>query len=271
MNNIIFSATGCARCKITKKYMQDNYIEYEEFDIKADGKDVFARFYRTHRKDIFRDENGVEFPVFSDGIIIRQGVSVIIGYLTAQDRLTGFIGRSRLHGQWLDGIHVSDGNPEHASDLYRVLAHLKKYGLSIELFSDGRNPEILEYIANNHLADRVIMEISRPVETIDYPEDLAKSLACATQFNEYYFYTTIGPLIHTDGSITFISPENIRDIAEFIETATGSKKHPYGLRRWDMSTKTNESLEMVEPMPESALFKYRTMARRYMVMAEIEK
>ena len=111
MTHQIFSATGCARCNITKRFMKENGIDYEEYDFKADGKDTFAKFYRAHRGDIYRDKDGVEFPIYTDGRVIRQGVSVVIGHLIAGDGLDGFIGRSALHGDWIDGLNISGGDP----------------------------------------------------------------------------------------------------------------------------------------------------------------
>jgi len=90
-------------------------MDYEEYDIKADGKDAFTKFYRAHRAEIYRDKDGVEFPVYTDGSVIRQGVSVVIGHLMAGNGLDGFIGRSTLHGEWIDGFNIS-GQGSLASD-----------------------------------------------------------------------------------------------------------------------------------------------------------
>ena len=117
----IYTATGCTRCKITKRYMEENAIDFEAFDIKAEGKDIFAQFYRANRSNVYRDKDGVEFPVFTDGKIIRQGVSVVIGYLLAGDKLTGFINRNELHGEWIDGFDLSGGDPDQADSLIEVL------------------------------------------------------------------------------------------------------------------------------------------------------
>jgi len=106
VSNLVFTATGCTRCKITKQYMEQQGIPFEELDIRAEGKDAFAEFYRANRKDIFRGEHGVEFPVFSDGKAIRQGLAVIIAYLQAGTRLDGFVGRSELSKEWVDGLRL---------------------------------------------------------------------------------------------------------------------------------------------------------------------
>jgi pyruvate-formate lyase-activating enzyme len=278
MTHQIFSATGCARCNITKKFMKENGMDYVEYDIKADGKDAFAKFYRTHRADICRDEDGVEFPVYTDGSVIRQGVSVVIGHLIAGSDLEGFIGRSALHGAWIDGLNISGGDPLKAKELLQVIAYLKQNGLKIQLYTDGRNQELLKAVHEENLGDRIIMELKGPAELYEpltgkaiEPDEIKGSIGLVAQFPEYQFYTKVAPLVSENGTIRHITPEEIGETAKTIEEATGSKKHPYELKLFDPAEAANERLKSAEPLPVSALFKYRTAARRYMVMTEIVK
>lgn len=278
MTNQIFTATGCARCKITKRYMQQQNIDYDEFDIKAEGKDAFAKFYREHRKDIYRDKDGVEFPVFSDGSVIRQGVSVVIGYLIAGNGLSGFINRSVLHGDWIDGFDISGGDPGHTGDLLLVLTYLKQNGLKVQLTTDGRNAAVLELVVNKRLADRLIMEVKGPAALYDAisgtpldADELTRSIATTARCSNYRYFTTVAPLVREDGTIGYLTPEEIGETAKLIEAATGSKKHPYRLCPQNPEQVADARLKNVEPLPGSSLFKYRTAARRYMVTAEIEK
>jgi len=269
----IYTATGCARCKITKRFMKDNDIDYEEYDFKADGKDAFSQFYRANRKDIFRDKDGVEFPVFSDGKVIRQGVSVIIGYLVAGDDLHGFIGRSLLHGEWIDGFNVSGGDPAGMDDLLSVLAYLKKNGLKIQISTDGRNAAVLQAVKEKNLADRVIMEVRGPAALCRPPVDegeLKQSMALTARFPDYRFVTTVAPVERPEGGISYLTPEEIGQTAGMIEEATGGKKHPYVLERFDPENAEKKEFKGLEMLPDSAMFKYRTAARRYQVMAEIK-
>jgi pyruvate formate lyase activating enzyme len=278
MTNQIYTATGCVRCKITKRFMQENDINYEEYDFKAEGKEAFSQFYRANRKEIFRDKDGVEFPVFTDGNVIRQGLSVVVGHLIAGDGLSGFIGRSLLHGEWIDGFDISGGDPERAADLIKVLAYLKQNGLKVQITADGRNAAVLEAFKEKNLGDRIIMDVRGPAAlyeplagaAID-EDELKKSIALAAQFPEYQFQTTIAPLVRQDGTVDYLTPEEAGETARLIEAATGSKKHPYQLRGFDPQQAADERLKSAEPLPSSAMFKYRTAARRYMVMAEIEK
>jgi glutaredoxin len=278
MTHDIYTATGCARCKITKRFMQENAIDYEEYDIKAEGKEAFSQFYRANRGAIFRDQDGVEFPVFTDGKVIHQGVSVVIGYLIAGDDLTGFIDRSKLHGEWIDGFNIAGGDPQNSEGLLRVLAYLKQNNLNVQVATDGHNAAVLQSVLDENLADRVIVSLKGPANlygpitgaAIDESE-LAKTLALAARFPEYQFYTTVAPLEREDGNIEYLTPQEISETARQIETATGSKKHPYKLRIFNPQHPDDDRFKSVEPLPASAMFKYRTAARRYMVMTEIEK
>lgn len=278
MANTIYSATGCARCNITKKYMKENGIEYEEFDIKADGKTAFSKFYRDNRKDIFRDKDGVEFPVFTDGKVIRQGVSVVIGYLLAGDNLQGFIGRSELHGEWLDGINISGGDAAYVAELVAVIGQLKASGLKIQAVSSGRNSDVLEALLQKGYLDRLIMEVKGPAElyetlhgTAVEEEDLKQSIKLASKAPECSFITTIAPIIRHEGEITYLTPEEVGAVAQLIEKASGNKKNKYTLCCFDPKKSGEEQFMELEALPPSAMFKYRTAARRYQVMTELEK
>lgn len=278
MGNTIFTATGCARCNITKRFMKENAITYEEYDFKGDGKEAFSKFYRANRANIFRDRDGVEFPVFTDGEVIRQGVSVIIGHLIAGDALSGFIGRSRLHGEWIDGFDISSGDPSRCDDLVSVLKHLKQNGLKIQLTTNGRNADVLQAVIDHNLADRVLVEVKGPAEiygALAEPpldeEELKRSIALAASCPEVRFHTVIVPVKREDGTMRYLSPEEIGRTAQIVEAATGSKKHNYTLSRFDPATSDDPQLKEIEPLEASAMFKYRTAARRFMVMTEIEK
>lgn len=275
MTVTIFSATGCARCNITKRFLKEQGIDYEECDIKAEGKDAFARFYRANRNDIYRDEDGVEFPVFTDGDVIRQGVSVVIAYLIAKDDLAGFIGRSNLHGEWIDGFDISGGDPDRVEELIRVLSYLKSNGLKIQLTSSGKNAGVLEQVLAKGLGDRLIMEVKGPASVYEAitgepmdPQELKRSIQLAAGFTDYEYATVISPVPRADGQIDHITPEEIGETARMIQEATGSKTHPYNLQMPEPSIDAPEALK---PLPDSAIFKYRTAARRFQVKTEIKK
>jgi len=274
----IYTSTGCARCKITKRFMQENGIGYEEYNIKADGREAFAEFYRTNRSSIYRGTDGVEFPVFADGEVIRQGVGAVLAHLIAGDNLTGFIEQSSLHGEWIDGFNIAGGDSQYGEALLEVLGYLKQYNLKIQVSTDGRNAAVLKSVLDKNLADRVVTAVKGPANlyvaltgTAIAENELAETLALASRFPEYRYYTTIAPLERENGSIEYLAPQEIGETARQIEAATGSKKHPYRLCIFDPQHAEDDRFKSIAPLPDSAVFKYRTAARRYMVMTEIEK
>jgi pyruvate-formate lyase-activating enzyme/glutaredoxin len=278
MDNTIYTATGCVRCKIAKRYMEENGMAYREFDIKTTGKDVFAQFYRANRRAIYRDQDGIEFPVFTDGSTIRQGVGVVIGYLISRGGLDGFIGRSGLHGEWIDGLDLSGGDPDQADALIAVLSYLKKNGLKLQLTTNGKNSAVLEKVLGKLLGDRMIMEVKGPASLYGRllgeeiaSDEILRSIALTARFPEYAFYTTVAPVMRADGTVSYLTPEEIGETARMIGEAGGSKKHPYRLRGYDPRRAPDERIRSIEPLPDSAMFKYRTAARRHQVMTEIDK
>jgi glutaredoxin len=281
MSSTIFTAAGCARCKIAKKFMDEHAIPFQELDIKAEGKDAFGQFYRNNRSAVFRGKEGIEFPIFTDDTSIRQGVGVVLVYLHAGTKLDGFIGRSELSHGWMDGIHVSEGDPSLANDLITVLSYIKKNGLNLQLDTDGRNASILEKLLEHRLGDRVVMEVKGPLtlyagilnKEID-PEEIKSTIRLVAKFPEYRFQTTVAPVLRQEGdtqTIRYLTPEEMEETAKLIQEVTGSNKQPYLLRLFDPSTSSDQRLKSVEKLPINALFSYRSAARRHQVLTEIEK
>jgi len=281
MRHTLFTATGCLRCKIAKRFMDEQKIDYEEVDIKCEGMDTFRKLYGQNRESIYRAKEGIEFPVFTDGTAIRQGVGVVIAYLLAGIKLDGFIGRSQLSKGWIDGLHISDGDPSMASELVAVLSILKKNGLKLQLDTNGKNASVLDRLQAHGIGERVVMDVKGPLALYGNllgPEvdqnEITKSMALVPKFPGYEFQTTVAPIIRRQGDppeISYLTPEEIGQTARLIEDATGSKKHPYLLRVFDPGTCMDDRLKSVEQLPSNAMFRYRTAAREYLVLAEIEK
>ena len=281
MSNTIYTATGCSRCKIAKKYMDEKGIAYQDLDIKGDGKDAFGQFYRNNRSAVFRGKEGIEFPIFTDDAAIRQGVGVVLAYLHGGTKLDRFIGRSELSHGWMDGIHVSEGDPSLADDLIAVLGYIKKNGLNLQLDTDGRNGSVLEKLLEHKLGDRVVMEVKGPLSLYAYmlkkeidPEEIKSTIRVVAKSPEYRFQTTVAPVVRQEKgtqTIGYLTPEEIAETAKLIQEVTGSNKQPYLLRVFDPSNASDQRLKAVEKMPPNALFPYRSAARRHQVLTEIEK
>jgi pyruvate formate lyase activating enzyme len=280
MSLTLFTAAGCARCNIAKKFMQDKSIAYEEHDAVGEGKERFGHFYRMHRSAVFRGRDGIEFPVLADGDVIRQGVAVVIAYLHAGAGLEGFFGRSELPKGWVGGINVSAGDPMAANELAAVLGFLKKNGMKLQLDADGRNASVLEHLLGQGIGDRVVMDIKGPrrlygamLGTQINPEEVGRSMALAAGFSEHRFETTVAPVLRAGedhASIGYLTPEEIAETAHWLKEATGSHRQPYVLRMFDPRNHPDDRFRSVEKLPHASLFRYRTAARKFQVLTEIE-
>jgi pyruvate-formate lyase-activating enzyme/glutaredoxin len=279
MSLTLFTATGCSRCNVAKKFMHAKGIVFVEHDAVGEGKELFAQFYRAHRGAIFRGAEGIEFPVFVDGDEIRQGVAVVIAYLHAGKRLDGFIGRSELPKGWVGGLHVSQGDPAALDELTAVLGFLKRNGLKLQLETDGRNAALLERLLEQGLGDRVVMDLKGPRSLyaamlgaeIDV-EEVSRSMALVARFPEYRFETTVAPVPRSGGdpgSTRYLSPEEVAEAARWLKEATGSHRQPYVLRVFDPQAGADERFRALEMLPPNSLFRHRSAARKYQVLTEV--
>jgi len=269
----IFSATGCMRCKIVKTYMQINQIAFEEQDIHENGKETFKVFYRENRSRIFRGLEGVEFPILYTGEAIYQGVGVALAYLMADNRLDGFVTRSELSHGWVSGLNVSARPMADGSEFLSLLRFLKDQGLMIRLEADGRNAELLETILKEKLIHSLVFNLRGPADLYEpltglalHPEELSHSLSLLNSSADYKIILPITLIPRKDGSSDWLTPEEAAGAAEFVATATGSKKHPFFISGAEPPEKMG-----IPPLEPSELFKYRTSCRRYMVLCDILK
>jgi pyruvate formate lyase activating enzyme len=277
MSLILFTATGCTRCQIAKKFMHEKSLVFEEHDAIAEGKELFGAFYRAQRAAIIRGADGVEFPVLADGSEIRQGVAAVIAWLQTGARLDGFIGRSEVSKGWVGGLHVSKGDPAALEDLLAVLGFLKRNGLKLQLDTDGRNAAVLERLFAEGLGDRVIMDLKGPqplyAEIIGGPVDtqeIQRSMTLVGQFPEYRFETTVAPIVRAEegpAAIRCLTPDEVAETARWLKAATGSHRQPYILQAFDPQAARDDRFRSVE-MP-ATLFRHRSAARKYQVLTEI--
>jgi pyruvate formate lyase activating enzyme len=275
MSNEVYSATGCARCKILKNFLSNQGIPFEEYDMKADGKQQFQAFYRNNRKYIYRDDHGVAFPIYTDGEAIKQGITATLGYALSGGRLDGFFTVGSLTKQWVDGIHVSGGDPQYSKEFLEVLRHLKKNNLKLQADTDGRNSELLKQVLDERLADALVVNVLGPAEMYSQilgqdvsPDQIKHSIALAAKVPESKFQTPVMPFSR-DGQADYVSPEEVAGAAKLVEEQTGSKKNAYVIKPVDPRKMDNEALKKLEPLSKTQLFKYRTAARPHQVMAEI--
>ena len=279
MSITIFSATGCVRCKVTRQFLKERGLAFRDHDALGEGREVFKAFYQKNRLNIYRGPDGIEFPVYSDGEVIRQGLPAVLAHLVAGPVLNGFFKPGVLHGQWVDGIHISGGDPAGSEKFIEVLHYLKKQGFKLQIDTNGLNANLLQKVLDRKLGDRIIMEVKGPLDLyavilqqpVD-PGEIEKSMALVAARDEYAFVTTIAPVVRESGDpgrIGYITPEEVAAAALLIKTTTGDSRQPYRLRPFDPKPAGDQRLKTVEAFTPNALFSYRTQARRHQVKTEI--
>jgi len=281
LNRILFTAAGCARCKIAKRFMQEKGLDFEEHDIGGEGKELFNRFYRENRSAIFRSKEGIEFPVLADGAATRQGVAAVIAHLLSGRQLDGFFEKVASPKGWVAGINVSKGDPAAAEALTEALGFIRKNGLKLELATDGRNATVLKSLLEKGIGDRAVMDLKGPprfygelFQNQVAPAEVQETMNLVTKFKEYRFETTVAPVRRRAEAQTAVGwpfPEEIEETARWLKEATGSGKQPYFLRRFDPENCADERLRSAEKLPPESLFRYRTAARKHQVLTEIAK
>ena len=70
MANDIYTATGCARCRIAKRFMKENGVDYNEHDINAEGN------------------IGNSVLHFANSAFHRQWLKIMRIFLTVVDKMT---------------------------------------------------------------------------------------------------------------------------------------------------------------------------------------
>jgi pyruvate formate lyase activating enzyme len=280
MSLILFTAAGCARCAIAKKFLAENGLAYDEHDAIEEGKEVFGQFYRAHRSAIFRGKEGIEFPVLAQNGEIRQGVASVTAWLQAGAKLDGFIGRSELSKGWVGGLHVSGGDPAAVDELVAVLGFLKKNGMKLELETDGRNANVLERLLELGLGDRVVMDIKGPralysqiIGAAIDTEDVGRTMSLVARFPEYRFETMVTPVTRAASAaerISYLTPEDIAEAARWLKESTGSHRQPYFLKVFDPQSSADDGFRSAETLSPSALVRHRTAARKHQVLTEVQ-
>lgn len=192
--------------------------------------------------------------------------------------MDGFFRIGVLRKEWLDGINLSGGSIEQSETVIRVLRFLKQNAMKMIIETNGKNPDLLEKVLSEGLAEKIIMNVLGPSnmysalagERVE-AKDVERSIAMTAQFGACQFQTVVVPVHRSPEVINYMTPEEIGATAGWVEAVVGSKKQPYLIKFYRQGASETEALQGLAPLESSRLFSYRTAARNYQVSAEIEK
>jgi pyruvate formate lyase activating enzyme len=269
MSITLYTAPNCLRCKIVKEFLNERGQEYTTFDFKED-KDIFNKYYRANRSSIYRNPEGVEFPIFDDGEVIKQGSGEILAYLLSGRVLEACVTRSELLHGWISGLNVSacpKGQEDNFVTLVRLLA---KGGLTVELHSDGRRADLLKRVLDEGFVTRMVLDIVGPASL--YPtiaggeltqDDLKQSIALTRAHADSLIRIYASAYASADGTMIRVTPAEAAEAAKMVFEACGDRMLPVFVEA--------QQAAGLDALEGQGLLPYRSKVRSTLVKAEIRK
>lgn len=269
----LYTAPDCLRCKIVKAFLAEKNLAYNTVDFK-EQKDEFSVFYRTRRPEIYRNPEGVEFPIFHDGKVVKQGSGEIIAYLLSGHELESSVTRSDLLHGWISGLYPSlcpAGQDENYVELVR---HLASGGLRVFLQPDGRRPDLLERLLKANIISRLTLNVlGSPklyAESFGGPinnADMAKSIELVKNFKGGVIRLLVSPVKRQDGSVSWLSKDESAEAAKFVAEAAGRPGLPVVVGAvTELMPQGLQGLEAFEQF-----LPYRSAVRNHLFKAETAK
>ena len=190
-----------------------------------------------------------------------------------------FIEYCSLSEGWITGVSICGGEPSLQPDLISFMRRIRSLGLAIKIDTNGSMPDVLGQILHEKLADYAAMDIKGPPDLWpeytgtgkDCPsEDIKKSIRIVQCFARHEFRTTAAPIVRQDGTISFITADEIAQTAMFIARHTGSKDHSYYIQRFipRIGGLLDSRLEKFPSTPDNLLDEMRCKASEWLPLAQ---
>ncbi len=280
----LFTAPNCLRCKIVKAYLKSKDQTWEETDFQAD-KDDFNTFYRTNRPSLYRNPEGVEFPMYTDGEAIKQGSGEILGYLISQNALGWSVTRSDLLHGWISGLYPSLCPDGQEDNFIELVENLSAGGLTICLRVDGRKPELAQKLIDKGLVKKLEVNFFGEPAIYDMinaatggkfnpapsAADVAATVEMAKKFADAECRLQIIPL-NDNGEFRYLTKEEASNAAKFISEAANDKQLPFLITQCVGEELASLGLDKkLDELEGADLFKYRSACRDFLFKTDIKK
>lgn len=274
MDITLYTAPDCIRCKIVKAFLNERGIAYDTIDFKAQAEE-FNTFYRTNRPKIYRNPEGVEFPLFYNGEVIRQGSGEVIAYMLSGDALknSGAVTRSDLLHGWISGLYLSCCPKDQEENFLTLVKHLADGGLTVCMQTDGRNSALLEKVLAlnviaklqlNILGDSSVYE-SLYGQAMD-SADLAKTIELTRGFANSEIRYLASPL-NIGGFVSWPDRAMALGAGKMVFEACGDHQLPIAVDK--VTAEMPQGLQGLKPVEDALMLKYRSALREYLFKAEI--
>ena len=273
MGITLYTAPDCIRCRIVKAYLHDKNMPYDTVDFKEDAQ-AFNTFYRANRKSIYRNPEGVEFPLFDDGTAIKQGSGEVTAYLLSGHEMECCVTRSdMLHGK-ISGLYPSQCPDSQDDNFVTLVQYLSNGGLEVWLQSDGRKPALLKRlleIKNVHVILNLVGGAELAAALLGgspSKEELAESLNLVLGTSDGMVRFLAMPK-EKDGAYVWAEPADAQAAAKMAADAYGKPTMPFAV----MAATKEMPLDLhgLEPVTDQQMLAYRSAIRRHLFKADIVK
>lgn len=274
MDITLYTAPDCIRCKIVKAFLNERGIAYDTIDFKAQAEE-FNTFYRTNRPKIYRNPEGVEFPLFYNGEVIRQGSGEVIAYMLSGDALknSGAVTRSDLLHGWISGLYLSCCPKDQEENFLTLVKHLADGGLTVCMQTDGRNSALLEKVLALNVIAKLQLNIlgySSVYESL-YGQamdsaDLAKTIELTRGFTNSEIRYLASPL-NIGGVVSWPDRAMALGAGKMVFEACGDHQLPIAVDK--VTAEMPQGLQGLKPVEDALMLKYRSALREYLFKAEI--
>lgn len=274
MDITLYTAPNCIRCKIVKAFFNDRNIPYGTIEFKAQAEQ-FNAFYKANRPKIYRNPEGVEFPLFYNGEIIRQGSGEVIAYMLSGDALknSGAVTRSDLLHGWISGLYLSCCPKDQEENFLTLVKHLATGGLSVCMQTDGRNSALLEKVLALNVIEKLQLNIlgdSSVYESlygtgID-KDDLVKTIALVKGFANSEIRYLASPL-KVNGEVSWPTRAMALAAGKMVFDACGDHQLPVLVAK--VTEEMPQGMQGLKPVEDAMMLKYRSALRENLFKAEL--
>lgn len=153
------------------------------------------------------------------------------------------------HGDFIDGVCITGGEPTLESGLEKLLRNIKDMGLKVKLDTNGSRPDVLKDLVEKGLIDYIAMDFKMPLDdryfkAVGVQPDIEK-LESSIDFIrhsdiDHEFRTTVVPTIHTK--------KDIVDIARYL-----GKDEYLVLQQFNPLNPWDPGLKDVKPFPHEEI------------------
>ena len=163
---------------------------------------------------------------------------------------------------WLDGVVITGGEPTIHTELPHLCRQIKELGLLVKLDTNGTNPQMIEELIAQGLADYIAMDIKAPLTIESYSratgvtmEKLLNEVKRTLKFLmdnhvDYEFRTTLVRTVH-----------GVKDLKQMHRSLQGCRKYVLQNFKGDVET-LDPKFKEIKPFSQLEMERFLSLTRQ---------